>query len=75
MSSCKEEKGECEFPCPYTRAFACGNTFPECFNDFNCTLDRPFRCNDGQCMRYPMQLGKNATYDSMACKMGVKCPR
>ena len=73
LRQCTGEE-ECVNYCRYG-ILECSDHFEECFNDLNCTVDKPFRCPDGSCMRYPKKLGTASTeYNKEACPIGIRCP-
>ena len=47
----------------------CAKTLGDCFNSLNCKIDTPFRCQNGDCKRYPSKLG-----GTNGCEIGISCP-
>ena len=47
----------------------CATTTSECYNSLNCKANKPFRCINGDCKRYPSK-----STGSDGCDVGVSCP-
>ena len=47
----------------------CAKSIGDCFNSINCKVDQPFRCINGECKKYPSNVG-----NPNGCNLGISCP-
>ena len=47
----------------------CAKTLGDCYNSINCKVDNPFRCQNGECRRYPSNKAGTG-----GCDIGISCP-
>lgn len=53
----------------------CVDDLSQCQTKENCPFNKPFRCLDGSCKKYPFNFyTKNETVDNDSCEIGIACP-
>lgn len=52
---------------------SCKSSLEECNNQDGCPMQRPFRCLDGTCKKFPTLWNPDGI-DEESCDIGIKCP-